>query len=167
MYRPSRNSRKKETPRKSYHESRSRRRNSTESEKSDEIDYYSENETKIKQMRTKTNRKDTGYSTGSSLGSTRKNVNEKLRKLEKVESKYHRSDGDDSENHNKRVRRDKQKLVRSDKHTKGDKKNDVLSEESRSDVPTDGETKRNLKTSKKKIVKQQSNALSSTDMSSE
>ncbi|KAI4465153.1 tmem26 protein [Holotrichia oblita] len=168
IYRPKHSHKKKESTRPNHHENRSKRRNSVESQ-SNEDDYYSENETKAKHIRTKTNRKDTGYSTGSSLGSTRKSLHEKSRRIEKGESKCRQSAGDESENQSRRSkRRDKQKLVRSDKHTKGHRKHEEpLSEESASDLTSDAEIQRNLKSSKKKVIKQQSKALSTTDMSSE
>lgn len=169
MYRSKRSNKKREPSRPTHHDGRSKRRNTTESEKSNEDDYYSENETKTRHTRTKTNRKDTGYSTGSSLGSTRKHLNEKSKKPERVASKSRRSGEDNDEIQPKRPhRRDKQKLVRTDKHTKGHRKEeDIFSEESQSDLYTDNETKKNVTPLKRKVVKQQSRAVSTTDMSSE
>lgn len=50
IYRPKHSHKKKETARLNHHESRSRKRNSLESQ-SNEDDYYSENETKTKHAR--------------------------------------------------------------------------------------------------------------------
>lgn len=103
------------------------------------------------------------------MGSARKNLCENSRKIEKGETRSRQSAGDESENQFRRSkRREKQKLVRSDKHTKGHRRQEEpLSEESPSDLNSGAEIQRNLKSSKKKVIKQQSKPLSTTDASSE
>lgn len=92
-------------------------------------------------------------------------MKEKIRR----ESKCNQSGDDEDESQSKRPKRkEKQKLTRSDKHTRGfRRRDDVLSEESNSDLCTDTEIKRSVKGASKKVVKQQSKTISSIDTSSE
>lgn len=118
----------------------------------------------------KNSRKDTGYSTGSSHTSTRNNIKQPHSKKSKESSKSRESSKErDISEHKKRENkhREKQKLRRSDKETKGHRREEAFSEESASELSYEEEKKVESRRSTPKKSKKKAVSMSTSEASSE
>lgn len=118
----------------------------------------------------KNSRKDTGYSTGSSHTSTRNNIKPLPPKKSKESSKSRESSKERDVNDYKKKEskhREKQKLRRSDKETKGHRRVEAFSEESASELSYDEEKKVESRRSTPKKSKKKAVSISTSEASNE